>query len=75
MTNESRHWLRFAGLRTYHRTGPDYIWRGLSACGRFDLTRTGFELIDGETTEPVDRRFKRCKLCLATQTTETNRGK
>jgi len=56
-------WFRFAGSRTYHRTGPDYVRRGLSLCGK-DLTHTGYELIDGDSSAPNDRRFKRCAHCL-----------
>ncbi len=57
-------WLRFASSRVYHRTGPQYIERGRSLCERFDLTRTGYELIGGDTTEPKDPRFKRCAHCV-----------
>ncbi len=64
MTNYGR-WLRFAGSRVYHRTGADYIRRGKSLCERLDLTRTGFELIKGDETEPNDTRYHRCKRCLA----------
>lgn len=64
-------WYRFAGSRTYHRTGPDYIRRGKSLCGRLDLTHTGYELVSGDTTEPNDTRHRRCKHCLRAMNKET----